>query len=78
MSSARDHDPRPGDFDAELAAIQADDAQIVDPSGHADVAIQVIVHGDDATRLERVARERGMNPSELVADLLRDADRPAA
>jgi hypothetical protein len=31
----------------------------VEPSDHADVAIQVIVHGDDAARLERVARARG-------------------
>jgi hypothetical protein len=76
-SSPRDHDPRPGDFDAELAGID-DAVQIVEPSDRADVAIQVIVHGDDAARLERVARARGKNPSELVADLLRDADRPAA
>jgi hypothetical protein len=76
-SSPRDPDPRPGDFDVELAGID-DAVQIVEPSDHADVAIQVIVHGDDAARLERVARARGKNPSELVADLLRDADRPAA
>jgi hypothetical protein len=76
--STHDHDPKPGDFDAELARIGSDAVQIVEPSDDADVAIQVVVHGDDAARLERVARARGKNPSELVADLLRDADRPAA
>ena len=78
MPSLHDHDPRPGDFDAELAGIEDDAVQLVEPSDQADVAIQVVVHGDDAARLERVARARGKNPSELVAELLRDADRPAA
>ena len=78
MSSTPDHDPQPGDFDAELAGLDDDAVQTVEPSDRADVGIQVIVHGDDAARLERVARARGKNPSELVADLLRDADRPAA
>jgi hypothetical protein len=76
--SAHDHHPKPGDFDAELARIASNAVQVVEPSEHADVAIQVVVHGDDAARLERVARARGKNPSELVADPLRDADRPAA
>ena len=76
--SAEHPDPLPGDFDAELANLDPTDVQVIESSEGADVAIQVVVHGDDALRLERVARARGKRPSELVAELLRDADRPAA
>jgi len=38
----------------------------------------VSVEGDDALRLERLADARGMKPGDVVAELLRGADRPAA
>jgi hypothetical protein len=76
---AADHpDPQPGDFDAELERMAADNVQIVEPSAGTAVSIEVVVQGDDAARLERLAKARGRKPSELVADLLRDAERPAA
>jgi hypothetical protein len=34
--------------------------------------------GEDAERLERIADARGQKPGQVVADLLRDADRSAA
>jgi len=76
--AADDRDPQPGDFDAELARVAAADVQVVDPSADARVSIQVVVQGEHAARLERVARARGQKPSELVADLLREAERPTA
>jgi hypothetical protein len=38
----------------------------------------VSVEGDDAKRLERLAGASGRKPGEVVADLLRNADRSAA
>jgi hypothetical protein len=76
--AADDSDPKPGDFDAEFAGIGPDDVRLVESSADATVSIQVVVQGDDAARLERVAKARGQRPSELVADLLREAERPAA
>lgn len=40
--------------------------------------ILVSVEGEDAPRLERIAEARGKTPRDVVAELLRDADRPAA
>ena len=44
----------------------------------ATLRILVSVEGDDARRLERMAEASGKTPHDLVADLLRNADRPAA
>jgi hypothetical protein len=71
-------DPQAGDFDSELARVAPENVQIVEPSAGAAVSIDVVVHGDDAARLERLAKARGRKPSELVADLLREAERPTA
>jgi hypothetical protein len=73
-----DSDPGPGDFDAALAGL---DPRYVethggDPAGR--LRILVSVEGDDAERLERIADTRGQKPSEVVAELLRDADRSVA
>jgi hypothetical protein len=38
----------------------------------------VSVEGEDAQRLERIAEARGKSPHDVVAELLRDADRSAA
>ncbi len=38
----------------------------------------ISVEGEDVLRLERIAQARGKKPSDVVAELLRAADRPAA
>jgi hypothetical protein len=71
-------DPQPGDFDDIIAGLS--DAEVVvrdgDPQAH--VRILVSVEGEDARRLQRISEARGQSPHDLVAELLRDADRPAA
>jgi hypothetical protein len=73
-----DPDPQPGDFDAELALI--DPAYVESHPGHPDAKLRVLisVEGEDVRRLERIARARGKTPGDVVAELLRDADRSAA
>lgn len=68
-------DPQPGDFDALLG-----DAVPEQHEGDDDAILRVLVsvEGEDARRLERMAQARGQSPHDVVADLLRDADRPAA
>lgn len=39
----------------------------------AKLSILVRVKGNDATRLERIATERGQQPGEVVSELLRSA-----
>jgi hypothetical protein len=70
-------DPQPGDFDADLRALDAPDVErhVGDPD--AKLRILLSVEGEDAQRLERLAEARGQKPSDVVAELLRDADRPA-
>ena len=68
-----DPDPQPGDFDAELAAIDPRDAQQVDPGAGGKVTILVKVEGEDAERLQRISNARGQPPAEVVASLLREA-----
>ena len=69
-----DPDPQPGDFDAELAALDPSEVHISEGNPSARLSFQVTVAGDDATRLERLARARGERPGEVVAELLRAAD----
>jgi len=71
-------DPQPGDFDADLATI--DPRDIERHEGHPDAKARILltVEGEDAERLTRVAEARGQSPADVIADLLRDADRPAA
>lgn len=71
-------DPQPGDFDAVLATIDPKyvEQRAGDPT--AELRILVSVEGEDARRLERIAEQRGKTPHDVVADLLRAADRPAA
>lgn len=70
--------PQPGDFDAVLATI--DPMYVTRHEGRSDAKLRVLVsvEGDDIRRLERVAEARGKTPPDVVAELLRDADRPAA
>jgi hypothetical protein len=73
-----DPDPQPGDLDAELALIDESAVEYHDGDPSATLRIVVSVEGDDASRLARIAEARGQKPSDVVAKLLRDADRPAA
>jgi hypothetical protein len=71
-------DPQPGDFDAVLETIETEYVERHQGDPTATLRILVSVEGEDARRLERIAEARGKTPHDLVADLLRDADRPAA
>jgi hypothetical protein len=72
-----DPDPAPGDFDADLATIAPQLVESRDGNATAVLRIVVSVQGEDARRLERIAAARGKKPGDVVAELLRDADRPA-
>ena len=52
------------------------DAHRGDPNAR--VRVVVSIEGEDAQRLQRISAARGETPAELIAELLRDADRPAA
>ncbi len=71
-------DPQPGEFDADLALL--DPSAVEHHSGDPEATLRILVsiEGDDARRLERIAEARGKKPADIVADLLRDADRSAA
>ena len=68
-------DPQPGDFDDIL-----DDAIVEHHPGGQHVTPRVIVDldGEDAARLSRIVIRRGGGAREVLSELLRDADRPAA
>jgi hypothetical protein len=70
--------PQPGDFDADLSTIVSE--HIERHAGNSDATLRIIVsiEGEDARRLERIAEARGKKPGDVLADLLRDGDRPAA
>ncbi len=44
----------------------------------AKVRIMLSIEGEDARRLQRLSEARGEKPTELIAELLREADKPAA
>jgi len=73
-----DPDPQPGDFDGDLAALDARSVAHHDGNPDAKLRILVSVEGEDAERLERIAAARGKKPGDVVAELLRDADQSAA
>ncbi len=71
-------DPQPGDFDVDLATIDARNVEFHKGNPDATLKILVSVEGEDAERLERIAEARGKKPGDLVAELLRDAERSVA
>ncbi len=73
-----DTDPGRGDFDAELASIDSRYVETHEGDPDARLRILVSVEGDDAERLERIAGARGQKPGDVVAELLRAADRSVA
>ncbi|MDQ3675662.1 MAG: hypothetical protein M3401_02485 [Actinomycetota bacterium] len=73
-----DPDPQPGDFDAELAKLDPRYVEHHDGDPNAKLVVLVGVEGEDAKRLERIAEARGKTTADVVAELLRDAERPLA
>jgi hypothetical protein len=73
-----DPDPQPGDFYAELAPVDRALVARHDGDPRATLRLVVSVVGEDARRLARLAEARGKRPGDIVAELLRDADRPPA
>ena len=66
-------DPEPGDFDAELETISDADLEFVEAGSGLRISVQVLVEGDDAKRLTRIASEQGKRPGEVVAERVRNA-----
>lgn len=73
-----DPDPQPGDFDADLATLDPRYVEHHEGKSDARLRILVSVEGEDAERLERIVLARGKKPADVVTELLRDADQPAA
>ncbi len=73
-----DPDPQPGDFDADLATIDPRFVEAHRGNPQAKVRIVISIEGEDAERLQRISAARGEKPTDVIAELLRDADRPAA
>jgi hypothetical protein len=73
-----DLEPQPGDFDADLATIDPRFVEAHRGNPNARVRIVVSIEGEDARRLQRLSAARGEKPNELIAELLREADKPAA
>jgi hypothetical protein len=74
----KDLDPQPGDFDADLATIDLRFMEVHRGDPNAKVRIVVSIEREDARRLQRLSAARGEKPTELIAELLREADKPAA
>lgn len=72
-SCTRIPDPKPGDFDAELATVSNADLEFVEAGPEIALAIEILVEGQDALRLSQIAAERGQSPGEVVAQLIRSA-----
>ena len=70
-----DPDPQPGDFDAELAKLDPRYVEHHDGDPDAKLVVLVGLEGEDAKRLERIAEARGKTTADVVAELLRDAER---
>lgn len=73
-----DPDPQPGDFDAELAKLDPRYVEHHNGDPDAKLIIVVGVEGEDAKRLERIAEARGQKAADVIAELLRDAERSLA
>lgn len=73
-----DPDTQPGDFDTELAKLDPRYVEHHDGDPDAKLIIVVGVEGEDAKRLERIAEARGQKAADVIAELLRDAERSLA
>ena len=68
-----DPDPQPGDFDAEIGAMDPRNVQRHEGDPDAKVTVLVGVGAEDAKRLAEMADERGESVEQVVADLVRNA-----
>jgi hypothetical protein len=73
-----DPDPQPVDLDAEFKLLDPSAFEHDEGDPSASFGLMVAVEGEDASRLARIAEARGQKPSQVLAEFLRDADRPAA
>jgi hypothetical protein len=68
-----DPDPQPGDFDADLTAIDPRYVEAHPPNPRAKLTIVVGIEDEDAERLQRLATARRQRPGEVISSLLRSA-----
>ncbi len=68
-----DPDPQPGDFDAEIDAMDPRDIQVVEAGNGAKVTALPGMSNKDAKRLVELAVERGKSVREVLAELVRNA-----
>jgi hypothetical protein len=73
MDPWTDPDPQPGDFDADIEAINPRDIQIHEGDPDAKVTILPGMDEADARRLAELAVERGKSVREVLAELVRGA-----
>ena len=73
-----DADPNPGDFDTDLTKLDPRYVEHQKGDPEAKLLILVGIEGEDAKRLERISEARGKKAADVVAELLRDADRSRA
>lgn len=73
-----DPDPEPGDFDADVAKLDPRYVELHEGDPESKVLVLVGVEGEDAKRLERISEARGKAAADVVAELLRDAERSLA
>jgi hypothetical protein len=71
-------EPQPGNFDADLATTDPRFLEAHRGDPNAKVRIVLSIEGEDAKRLQRISVARGERPTDVITELLRDADRPAA
>jgi hypothetical protein len=73
-----DPDPKPGDFDADLGNLNPRYAEHHLGDSEARLIVLVGVTGEDAKRPERISQASGKPAADVVAGLLRDAERSRA
>lgn len=68
-----DPDPQPGDFDAEVEAMDPRDIQLHPGNPDAEVIVLPGLNDEDTKRLVELAVERGKSVREVLAELVRSA-----
>lgn len=68
-----DPDPQPGDFDAEIDAMDPRDIQVHPGNPDAEVIVLPGLDAEDTKRLVEIAVERGKSVREVLAELVRSA-----
>jgi hypothetical protein len=70
--------PKPGDFEVDSPRLDPRYVDQRDGAPDAELIALVGVEGEDAKRLERIAEASGKKAADVVAELLRDAERSLA